>query len=79
LKYGNSIPPYQIEQYGDRVEKVWQVRRVAQEKKKAVVETATETSKTTEPQITFAPVRAFVDSKVCCICVTRQRSAAQNP
>src|SRR4051812_34600491 len=48
-KYGNSIPPYrETEQYVDRVGKKYgQVRRVAQEKKKAVVETATETSKTT--------------------------------
>lgn len=64
-KYGNNIPPYrETEQYVSRVGKKYgQVRRVAEEKKKAVVQNSGDTSKSTEPQITYAPVRAFVDSE----------------
>jgi len=64
-KYGNNIPPYrETEQYVYRVGKRYgQVRRAAAEKKKPVVEITPETSKSTEPEVTFTPVRAFVDAE----------------
>ena len=66
-KYGNTIPPYrETEQYVYRVGmKYGKARRAAEKnekKKPAVVETA-QAAQPSEPQITYAPVQAFVDSE----------------
>jgi hypothetical protein len=66
-KYGNNIPPYrETEQYVDRVgRKYGQARRTtgkSEKKKAAGLETA-QAAKPSQPEDSYAPVQAFIDSE----------------
>jgi soluble lytic murein transglycosylase-like protein len=64
-KYGNNVPPYrETEQYVQRVGMRYGKARRAAEKKRQppVVETA-RTAEPSEPEVTYAPVQAFVDAE----------------
>ena len=64
-KYGNSVPPYrETEQYVQRVGmRYGKARRDAEKKKRAPVMETAQTAKPSEPQVTYAPVQAFVDAE----------------
>jgi soluble lytic murein transglycosylase-like protein len=66
-KYGNNVPPYrETEQYVQRVGmRYGKARRAAEKEHKRqspVIETA-QTAKPSEPEVTYAPVQAFVDAE----------------
>lgn len=64
-KYGKSVPPYrETKQYVERVgSRYGKARRQAEKRQaKPVAETA-QAAKPSEPEVTYAPVRAYVDTE----------------